>query len=154
MARVRGDNKTLSLLEWEPKEPEKRFEEDKIKSHSLSGTLSKAISLALDDCTFSREDVAQRMTDFMGSEVSVNMLNGYASQAREDHNISAVRLMALTYATQDWRLLQVLADPFPVAIVDARYLDVIRLAQLREKREEFEKEEKALQRKTKNEGLL
>jgi hypothetical protein len=154
MAKVRGDTTTFDLLAWQPKEPEKRFDEDQIKAHSLSAKVARAISVSLEECQYERAEVAARMGQYLGGEVSLNMLNGYASQAREDHNISAVRFMALVYATQDWRLLQVLSDPFPVSIVDNRYIDVIRMAQIREKREAMEKEEKALKLKARNEGLL
>jgi len=154
MVKTRGDHQTADLLAWTPKEPEKRFDEDAIKAHSMAAKIARAISAALNDSPMDRPEIADRMGHYLGSDISVNVLNAYASQAREDHNISALRFMALVYATQDWRLLQVLSDPFPVSVVDNRYVDVIRMAQIREKREQMEREEKALKQKAKSEGLI
>lgn len=154
MAQIRGDRSTQDLLAWEPKEPEKRFDDDQIKAHSLAARIARSISTALEESAFDRATIAERMSVYLNAEVTVNMLNAYTSQAREDHNISALRFIALVYATQDWRLLQILSDPFPVSVVDNRYIDVIRMAQIREKKEQLEKQEKALKMKNKAEGLI
>ncbi len=154
MARTQGDNKTQDLLAWQPPEPVSKFDDDQIRAHSMHARIAKAISTALEECSFDREQIAERMGGYLDEKITINILNAYASQAREDHNISAVRFMALVHATQDWRLLQVLSDPFPVSIVDDRYIDVIQMAQIREKREQMEKQEKALLQRAKSEGLL
>jgi len=65
------------------------------------------------------------MGDFLGEEVSKPMLDAYASQAREEHTISAIRLAALAHATGDMRVLHVLIDTLDHAVIPARYLPAI-----------------------------
>ena len=154
MAIVRGDNATGDLLSWEPPEPRQSFSEDQVRAVSLSARFAKAISLALKESPLPRAEIAERMSDYLGVQVSEAMLNAYASEARTDHNISIHRFAALVHATQDWRLLSTLVDMFPVAVIDRKYLDVIRLAQLGEKKRELEAAESQLRRAAKSEGLI
>ena len=75
------------------------------------------------------------MGDFLGERVSPSVLNAYASQARDEHNISAVRLVALAHATGDLRLLDLLLKPFDLTAVSRRALALIELAQVHEEAE-------------------
>lgn len=154
MAIIRGDNATGDLLSWEPPRPRQSFAEEQIRAVSLSARFAKAISLALKECPLDRAEIAARMSDYLGVNVSEAMLNAYASEARTDHNISLHRFAALVHATGDWRLLSTLVDLFPVAIVDRKYLDVIHLAQISEKKRELEAAENQLRRAAKSEGLI
>jgi hypothetical protein len=60
------------------------------------------------------------------------MLNGYASEAREQSVITVPRLLALIHVTGDRRLLQLLAEPFAWAVIESRYLPMIELAAVQE----------------------
>ena len=76
-----------------------------------------------------------------------------ARRAR-DHAISAPRYMALAHATQDARLLQVMAEPIGWSVIDSRYLPLIRLAAVRERAEQLTREGKTLLRQVRSGGLL
>lgn len=125
MARVKGDTRTLDLLAWEPPEVVQRFQVDQVRAASLRAQISKAVALALKDCDRNREEVAQEMSDYLGESVGKSALDAYASEAREDHVINVVRFMGLIHATGDVRLLQLLAEPFGLAVVDKKYLPAI-----------------------------
>ncbi len=104
----------MELLAWTPPVARAQFDEVRGRAQSVPARLARAIGAALADAAalgITREDVARRMGEFLGERVSVNMLNGYASQARADHVIGVPRFLALLHATGDRRLLELLAEP-------------------------------------------
>lgn len=123
--RVRGDDRTLDLLNWEPPQTSASFPEEQVRAASLRAQISKAVALALKDCGKNRDEVAKEIGEYLGEACSKNILDAYASESREDHVINVVRFMALIHATGDVRLLQMLAAPFGWAVVDERYLPAI-----------------------------
>lgn len=123
--RHRGDDRTLDLLSWQPPEVVRRFEVDQVRAASLRAQISKAVAVALKDCGKSREDVAEEMSEYLGEPTGKNMLDAYASEAREEHVINLVRFMGLIHATGDVRLLNMLAEPFGLAVVEQKYLPAI-----------------------------
>jgi hypothetical protein len=68
--------------------------------------------------------------------------------------INIVRFIALLHATQDPRLLEMIASMFGWAVVDRQFLALIKLAQVREREDELRREAKALQRQARAGGLL
>lgn len=125
----------LNLLDWIPPQVAETFEPALIRAESLKGRLSRAVAATLKGRN--REEIASEMSDFLDEGVSAGMLSAYASQAREDNTISAVRLIALVHATGDIRLLQVLMDPLDQVAVPSRLLPAIEEAMLTEKIEQL-----------------
>ncbi|WP_339860455.1 phage regulatory CII family protein [Thalassospira alkalitolerans] len=153
MARIQSDRKTLDLLSWQPTSPRvERFEEQTVRAATISGKVSLAVSRILGDAKsrdkepLEREDVARRMSDFLGEDVSKNMIDAYASQSREDHKISVVRAVALMHATQDYRLLTLLAEELGLTVIPRKYEGTVREAILAEKIEELNGELHSLRR--------
>ena len=132
-----------SLLDWAPPAP---YAEQDVRAATLAGRISRAVAQTLRECGLDRPEVARRMGTFLGEAVSVAMLNGYASQAREDHSISAVRLLALMHATGDTRLLELLLQPFDLAVIPRRLLPMIELAEVHEQMETLKRRKDALRR--------
>lgn len=64
---------------------------------------------AMRDSGLNREDIASRMTELLGAEVSVHMLNAYSSPEREAHKVSLERAIAFDIATGGQALLQLYA---------------------------------------------
>lgn len=135
--RSSRDPYTKDLLSWQPPEPVKKFEPDQVRAASLDSRICKAIVVALRDCGLNRDTIANIMSDYLGERVSIAMLNAYASPARSTHTISIVRFVALVHATQDRRLLDLLAEIFGWSVVDERYADAIKEVELAEKAEEI-----------------
>jgi hypothetical protein len=142
------------LLDWVPPEPVVRFDERTVRAATVAGKLCRGISQALKDCGRSRADVAKAVTEFLGEDMSTNMLNAYASEARDDHVINVVRFIGLIHATGDRRLLELIADMFGWIVMERKYLPLIELASLREKEDEISRQRDMLRRQAKNEGLL
>lgn len=125
MARARGDQRTLDLLNWQPPEVVRQFEPEQVRAASLRAAVAKAVGAALKDCAQTRECVAEAMSEYLGEPVGKNILDAYASEAREEHVINVVRFLALVHATGDDRLLQLLVEPFGLAVIDRKYLPAI-----------------------------
>lgn len=140
MTRRRRDPYTADLLSWQPPEPVHRFMPDQVRAASLDQKLCKAMALALKQCGLDRHLVAERMGQFLGESVTLNMLNAYVSPARETHQISVVRFAALVHVTQDRRLLELLAELFGWCVVDERYADAIAEVEIAEKRDELDRQ--------------
>lgn len=144
----------LDLLAWQPPQPVARFPDDAVRASTLSGRVSRAVAAALRDCGISREEIARRMSDYLGETVSQNMLDAYASQAREEHRISVPRFLALVHATGDRRLMEAMAELFGWTVIERRFLPLIELAQVREREDELRRQAEALRRQAKSGGLL
>lgn len=71
----------------------------------LDRTVAAAVARILKDDVRSREEVAGAMSALLDETVSKAMLDAYASESREGHNISAARLLALVAATDRFDLL-------------------------------------------------
>lgn len=137
MAKHRADTQTLDLLDWTPADPVQRFPAEAVRAVSLAAKVSHAVSLALKECERTREEVAADMSAYLGEEVSKAMLDAYASESRDTHNISVARLIALIHATGDVRLLSLIAEPFEHAVIDCRYLPAVEEAMLTARIEEL-----------------
>lgn len=137
------------LLDWQPPEVVTRFEERHVRAATIQGRVCMAVAAALSDAAAAGQDrasIAKAMTDFLGEPVSKNMLDAYASQARAEHMINVPRFIALIQATQDRRLLELLAEMFGWAVIPREMLPLIRVAAIREREEELRDQRRALMR--------
>lgn len=142
------------LLDWQPPETVVAFEPSHVRAASLAASIARAVAATLRDCRLPRDDVAASMSAYLGERVSKHMLDAYASEARQDHPIPVTRLIALTHATGDRRLLQLLADPLGWAVIERRYLPMIELAAVQDQRDELAKRADALRRAARAGGAL
>lgn len=143
----KSDDRQLSLLDWVPPIVSTGYDPRLIRGNSLGFRLSRAISVTLDECGKSRPEVAERMSDILGRAVTVNMLNAYASGQREDHQISVPRFDALIGATEDRRLAEFLVEGHGWTVIERRYLPMIELAAVAERKKELTRMENGLRRR-------
>ncbi|KXV47098.1 hypothetical protein AD945_10850 [Gluconobacter albidus] len=134
----------FDLLAWAPPETVAAFDPQLIRANSYGGRLSRAISVSLDGCGYSRAEIAARMSEQLGRKISLNILNAYASVARETHEISVSRFDALVGATGDRRLLEFVAADHGFSVIDRRYLPMIELAAVGEHKRELARKERAI----------
>lgn len=120
---------TADLLTWNPPQLVERFDEGSVRAASLRARIARAVSQTLKDCDLSREEVAAAMSEWLGEEVSLHMLQAYCSQAREEHTINFLRVVALVHVTQDARLLQLAAELFDRAVIETRWLGWVEVGQ-------------------------
>lgn len=144
----------LSLLDWTPPEATVRFDDRMVRAASIRAQVCRAIAVALGDCHVPREEIAARMSAFLGERISKHMLDAYASQAREEHAISLPRFLALLHVTQDRRLLELIAEMFGWAVIERRHLPLIELAAVQDRVDELRRTADALKRQAKSRGAL
>ncbi len=137
--RDRNDHLTGDLLSWSPPEVVKRFDDQRIKTANMRARIARAVSETLTESELSREEIAEHMAVFLGEECSKNMLDAYASEAREDHTIPYLRLIALVHTTGDVRLLQIGAELFGHLVVDNKFMKFIELGMMVERGETLQR---------------
>jgi hypothetical protein len=148
-------SRQLDLLrDWEPPAATIAFPADHVRAATVAHLICRAVSTALRDADQNRTDIAKRMSDFLGETVTVNMLNAYASPAREEHPISMARFVALLHATRDRRLLELFAEPMGWAVIERKYLPMIELAAITERQRELGRHADAIRRKASQGGVL
>lgn len=81
-----------------------RVNEPVIDSERFHSELARALSRAMDACPKDRFEIANDMAKALGQDdFSKAMLDAYASESKDTHNISLVRFIAFIKATgQDW----------------------------------------------------
>jgi hypothetical protein len=128
MAITPGDRSTLDLfVDWQPPKTTMGFEPAELAGDRLSSRISRAVGLALKRSGKSRAEIAEAMSARLGSPVSADMLDKYASESSESHKITLERFMALVEATGCLDLLGLVAEPFGCAVVPEKYAPLIEL---------------------------
>jgi len=146
MAKLRGDTHTLDLLSWEATPIVEAFAPERVRTSSLRSKIARAVSEAMKDSDLSRAMIAIDMTDWLGEEVTENMVNAYASEARDRDTIPYLRLLALVHVTGDVRLLQMGAELMGHSVIENKYLNWVDVGRLADHKETIDKEFNAARR--------
>ncbi len=131
---------TMSLLDYEAPRISEGFDPGQVRAATLESSLALAISVALKEKAIDRAEVARRMNNYLGGEagsVTASTLNAYASQAKSDHVINAARLVALCAVLGDIRPLALLVEQLGYAVVEPKYVHLVRGQMLRDKAKEL-----------------
>ncbi len=147
MAKQRSDTQTLSLFDWEPPKVSVNLPEEMTRGGTIDTQIARAISHALAESGLSREETATAMSDYLGQEVTKNMIDAYASQARETHKITLERFIALIEVTKNIGLAGFVAQFFGHIVVPTKYGELIDLHYTEEKLEELEQKRLMLRTK-------
>ena len=89
MVRARGDSQTGDLLSWRQEPIVAAFAPEAVRASSLRSQIARAVAETLRAASLPREVIAQQMSNWLGEDISTNMLNAYASQARDSFTCSA-----------------------------------------------------------------
>lgn len=151
----RRDEGTLDLFrDYEPPEVTVGLEPEITKGGTLDVKIARAISHAMQECHRKhgkdREQIAEEMSEYLGGQnVTVHMLNTYASPARRDHKITLERLIALVDVTGCHELLGFVADFSNFVVVPKRYAEIIHLWIAEEEKEKMDRHLTMLRSKVK-----
>lgn len=135
----RQDKSTPDLFSWEPPALVERYDESRVRSPSLKARIARAVGETLKESGGTRLEIARRMSEWLGEEITKNMLDAYASEAREAHTIPYIRMLALAQVTGDLRLLQLGAEIFEHSVVADRHLRWVEVGQLADRKEDISK---------------
>lgn len=149
MARYR-DPLTKDLFEWQPPTVAVGYSPEVTGRGRLDSRIARLVGQALRDARDAgrdRADVASRISDYLGRPVSEAMLNKWSSEAAEDHRIPLDAFIGLIEATEALDLLGFMPGLFGMAVIRDEYAELIRLQMIRDKRQELEAQERALEAK-------
>lgn len=108
----------LSLFDLLKAEQEERRTEPEAGCLNLHDRLRAALSCALKKALpKSRYQVAGDMSTYLGTEITVHMVNAWVAESKDGHRIPAEYLPAFCRATGDTGPLQVLSDALGVFTV-------------------------------------
>jgi hypothetical protein len=116
MSRSKGGGPDQFIFTFDPPAPA-------TNAADLAGIdrmIAANVSRALRDDDRPREEVARAMSELLGEEVTRFMLDAYASEARDNHNISAGRFLALIAATKRHDILDRLLRRIGAAVLVGR----------------------------------
>ena len=97
----------------------------------LDRIVAAKVARILNEDGRSRHVLAGAVSALLDEDVTKLMLDAYASQARDNHNISAARLFALIAVTERFDLLDMLMRRIGAALLVGEELHAARLGHLR-----------------------
>lgn len=96
----------------------------------LDRIIAAKVALALKGDPRSRHEIGGAMSALLDDRVSKEMLDAYASESRDAHNISAARLLALIAVTERFDLFDRLARRIGASVLVGEELHTARLGHL------------------------
>ena len=110
----------------------------------LDRMVAAAVGVALKEDSRSREEIAGAMSALLAEPVTKMMLDAYASEAREGHNISFARFLALIAVTERFDLLDAKVRNIGAALLVGDELHAARLGHLLSQRRRLDAEIKKM----------
>lgn len=139
MSRYR-DPLTEDLFDWEPK-VSIGYEPQVMGRGAMDNKIARLVSRAMGDARdvrgIDRGVVAERMTQYLGRAISVDMLNKWSSEAAEGHRIPLDAYVALIDATQSMELTGFVPGEFGLTVIEDKYARLIEAQLLRQHIEEM-----------------
>lgn len=123
------DIHTLDLFrDYQPEEDvAARIAPEITKGGTLNVQIARVVAHACQQSGKTREEIAKEMSEFLDQTITVNMLDAYASPARENHKITLERFIALLDTTDCYGLLAFICQFVGYVAVPERYADIIEI---------------------------
>jgi len=86
-------------------------------SFDIDRQFRESISKALKKCPLSRYQVAARMSELIGCDITKSMLDSWTAESKENHRFPAIFLPAFCEATGQTEPLNILARPVKVFVL-------------------------------------
>jgi hypothetical protein len=112
----------------------------------IDRAVASAVSAVLKDDPRSRFEIAGGMSALLADEVSKAMLDAYSAEARESHNISLSRFLALIAETQRYDVLDALCRRIGCRTVVGEEVLTVELGHIASQIERLRQREKVLRR--------
>lgn len=110
----------------------------------LERQISQAVSTILHDEERSRAVIAAEVSELLGEDVSKEMLDAYASPAREGHKVPMSRFLALVAVCDRHDVLDLLMRPIGAAILVGEEVHTARLGHLDRQIERLQEERRKI----------
>lgn len=111
---------------------------------SVDATVRALISDALKRCTLSRYEVAAKMSEILGVEITKSQLDAWSAESKENHRFPFVYIGAFCNATGDKSLARYMAKLCEGYFIEGE--DALRLAlgRIEEQKAKLQREEKII----------
>lgn len=108
--------------------------------------IASAVARALKDDDRDRYDVAAAMSRILDGDVSKSMLDKYASESSEEHNISAGRFLVLIAATRRYDILRALLHRIGCDLVEGEEVLTVELGHVSAQIERLQERQRLLKK--------
>ncbi len=132
----------LSLLELlkdlRPKTPDTTL-------FNIDIQLREAISWAIKQCPYSRYQIAARMSDLLGVEITKSMLDSWTAESKEGtYRFPACYLPAFCKAIENIEPFRVLANLLDAYVIEGEDALLTQLGKIRDQKEQLSERERAI----------
>lgn len=144
--RVFDPRQQVLVFDQSPASPEPAAPRDG-QLEGLERRVSLAVARILADCQragLSRYQIASEVSELMADEVTKAMLDAYASESKDTHNISFARFLALVAGTGAFEVLGSLMAEIGVGVVLAEEVHTVELGHIQAQMRELEQRKQQL----------
>ncbi len=108
--------------------------------------LRDAISRAIKECPLSRFQIAAKMSELLGVEVTKTMIDAWTAESREGINrFPACYLPAFCYVVGNLEPLRILADLLGVYVIEGKDALLTKLGRIKDQKRKLSEEEKTVE---------
>lgn len=110
----------------------------------LERRISQMVGVMLNSDGRTRHEIAAKVTELLGEDVTKMMLDAYASEARDQHKVPASRLLAIVAVTNRHDLLDPLMREIGAAVLVGEEVQTARLGHIERQIAELNEERRKL----------
>ena len=108
--------------------------------------VKEAVSEALKTSAYKRWEIAGRMSEYLGVEITEAMLNSWTAESKEGHRFPVEFLPALCLQTGDYSLLEILVAACGCRMVKSDEIYLLELGKIKQAQRSLSKKEMQLQK--------
>lgn len=115
-------------------------------SFNIDLRLRDAISQAIKDCPHSRFQIAAKMSELLGVEITKSMIDSWTAESREGlYRFPACYLPAFCHVVGSLEPLRIMADLLGGYVIESRDALLTKLGKIKEEKRMLSEEEKAVE---------
>jgi len=115
-------------------------------SFNIDLQLREAISQAIKDCSHSRFQIAAKMSELLGVEITKSMIDSWTAESREGlYRFPACYLPALCHVAGNLEPLRIMVDLLGAYVIQGEEAILTELGRLKEQKKKMAVREKALE---------
>jgi len=123
-----------------------RPKDNDFASFNIDLRLRDAISQAIKDCPHSRFQIAAKMSELLGVEITKSMIDSWTAESREGvYRFPACYLPALCHVVGSFEPLRIMADLLGAYVIQGEEAILTELGRIKEQKKKIAIREKALE---------
>ncbi len=155
-SRKRIDNGQINIFEvienLSRKQAEARTEPETQGKASIDAAVRSIITEALKRTKSSRYEVAARMSEILGVEITKAQLDAWSAESKENHRFPFIYTGAFCQAAGDYALVRYVAELCGGYFIESKDALYLRLGRIEKSKEELAGEERIIREMLRNEG--